>query len=152
MNDAMVTLDTNILIYSIDSDAGAKQYQALELIETTAIQQNGVLTLQTLSEFYFASTRKNKMPPSEAKAQIEDWQILFPIILPSTQTLNTALQAVHKHHLQFWDAMIWAVAKSNGVKTLYSEDFQHGQTLGGVKFINPFLEIAGVAEEPSSYK
>ncbi|MEZ5534950.1 MAG: PIN domain-containing protein [Thiolinea sp.] len=135
----MVTLDTNILIYSVDADAGIKQDQALEIIERTALEQTGVLTLQALSEFYFAAVRKGKMPADDAKAQIEDWQILFPVILPSAQTLSNALAAVHGHSLQFWDALLWAVSKENGVKTLISEDFQHGQVLGGVRFVNPFV-------------
>lgn len=146
MSESLVTLDTNVLIYSVDADAGVKQYQALELIERVALAQNAVLTLQALSEFYFAAVRKGKMPPADARAQIEDWQIVFPTILPSSQVLSVALAAVHEHSIQFWDALLWAVAKENGVKTLYSEDFQHERVLGGVRFVNPFLEQAGVAE------
>lgn len=139
MSSSLVTLDTNILIYSIDRDAGAKQARALEVIERAAVEQNGVLTLQALSEFYFAAVRKGKMPAIDARAQVDDWQVVFPMILPSTQTLSNGLAAVHEHSIQFWDAMLWAVAKENGVKTLFSEDFQHGRILGGVCFVNPFL-------------
>jgi predicted nucleic acid-binding protein len=146
MSEFLLTLDTNILLYSVDKDAGVKQYQALEVIERAAIEQTGVLTLQALSEFYFAAVRKGKMPADDARAQVEDWQILFPTIVPSAQTLVNALKVVHEHNIQFWDAMVWAVAKENGVKTLLSEDFQHGRVLGGVRFVNPFLEVAGVAE------
>jgi predicted nucleic acid-binding protein len=151
MSEFLLTLDTNVLLYSVDQDAGVKQYQALEVIERAALEQTGVLTLQALAEFYFAAVRKAKMPADDARAQVEDWQILFPTIVPSTQTLANALKVVHEHNIQFWDAMLWAVAKENGVKILLSEDFQHGRVLGGVRFVNPFLEVAGVAEPSADY-
>jgi predicted nucleic acid-binding protein len=44
-----------------------------------------------------------------------------------------------RHGLSFWDALIWAAAHENGVPIIYSEDFQHGRELEGVRFINPFV-------------
>jgi len=138
MKDKRVTLDTNILIYSIDKDAGQKQISAINLIEKCVLQYNCVLTLQSLSEFYFASTRKGFVTHQQAEAQIEDWQILFPTILPSTRTVQYALKAVGDHSLSFWDAMLWSVARENSVTELYSEDFQNGRALQDITFLNPF--------------
>jgi len=138
MKDKRVTLDTNILIYSIDKDAGQKQTSAINLIEKCVLKYDCVLTLQSLSEFYFASTRKGFVTHSQAEAQIRDWQILFPTILPSTRTVKYALKAAGEHSLSFWDAMLWSVAHENAVTELYSEDFQTGRTLHDVTFINPF--------------
>jgi predicted nucleic acid-binding protein len=138
MSDKRVSLDTNILIYAIDKDAGHKQITAIQLIEKCALEYDTVLTLQSLSEFYFAATRKNIVMHSEAEAQIKDWQLLFPTLLPSTHTVNYALTAVAEYKLSFWDAMLWSVARENNVNELYSEDFQSGRELNGVTFINPF--------------
>jgi predicted nucleic acid-binding protein len=41
--------------------------------------------------------------------------------------------------LSFWDALIWAAAKENGIPVVYTEDFQHGRDIEGVRIINPFL-------------
>jgi predicted nucleic acid-binding protein len=49
-----------------------------------------------------------------------------------------ALKAVDEHTLSFWDAMLWSVACENRVSELYSEDFQSGRELKGVRFTNPF--------------
>jgi predicted nucleic acid-binding protein len=38
----------------------------------------------------------------------------------------------------YYDAQIWAVARLNQVGVVFSEDFQDGQTLEGVCFVNPF--------------
>ena len=138
MSVERITLDTNILIYAIDKDANDKQEQAIELIEKCALTCDCVLTAQVLAEFYFAATRKGKVSAAQAKQQVDDWQLLFPTILPSIRTVNYAMNAVEEHSLSFWDAMLWSVANENAVSRLYSEDFQSGRTLKGVGFINPF--------------
>jgi predicted nucleic acid-binding protein len=138
MSDKRVTLDTNILIYAIDSDAGGKQSSAITLIERCALNYDCVLTLQSLSEFYVASTRKGKVTHSQAEAHVKDWQLLFPTILPSTRTVEYALKAVKQHTLAFWDALLWSVAYENGVTEIFSEDFQAERELKGLRFTNPF--------------
>ena len=50
-----------------------------------------------------------------------------------------ALEAVSPHGFSFWDALIWAAAKENGISVVYTEDFQHGREIEGVRIINPFL-------------
>jgi predicted nucleic acid-binding protein len=42
------------------------------------------------------------------------------------------------HGLAYYDAQIWAAARLNQVTTVFSEDFSDGQTLEGVRFVNPF--------------
>ena len=138
MSGKRVSLDTNILIYAIDKDAGEKQIAAIRLIEKCVLEYDCVLTLQSLSEFYFAATRKKIVMHSDAEAQIKDWQLLFPTVLPSIHTVTNALKAVEEHNLSFWDAMLWSVAQENNVTELYSEDFQGGRELKGVTFVNPF--------------
>lgn len=137
MNGERITIDTNILIYSIDADAGDRHELSRQFVDD-AVDKNCVLTLQALSEFYWAVTRKEKMSREDAKAQVVDWQWLFPIIVAQTSTLTMAMQAVTSHRLAFWDAIMWATARQNSVDVLYSEDFQHGQNIGGVSVQNPF--------------
>jgi hypothetical protein len=43
------------------------------------------LTLQSLSEFYFAVTRKGKLPPTQAKKQVDGWQALFSVVTVDTK-------------------------------------------------------------------
>jgi len=44
---------------------------------------------------------------------------------------------VHQHKLAYWDAQLWATARLNQIPVIFSEDFQSGGTIEGVKFINP---------------
>jgi predicted nucleic acid-binding protein len=59
-----------------------------------------------------------------------------PITAPVT---FRALDAMPRHGLSFWDALIWAAAADNGIPVIYTEDFQDGRNIEGVQFINPFL-------------
>lgn len=145
MNAERATLDTNILIYALDRDAGERHAIASALVER-ATGWDCVLTLQALAEFFWAVTRKNKMPASDAAAQVEDWQSLFPIHAATSSTLDRAVTGVRNHGLAFWDAMLWACAREAGCGLLLSEDFQHGRVLDGVRFHNPFVEPVPMTE------
>ena len=39
---------------------------------------------------------------------------------------------------QIWDAVIISVCDAHGVSTLFTEDMQDGQRIGGLKIVNPF--------------
>ena len=137
MSGKSVSLDTNILVYSVDLDAGEKHDKAIELF-TQLTPSNCVLSLQSLCEFFSAVTRKKLMPVDDAMDQVEDWQQFFPVIPAKTSTLTRAFAAVKRHQLSFWDAVLWATIREAGVATLLSEDFQHEQHIDSVQIINPF--------------
>jgi predicted nucleic acid-binding protein len=137
MSGRRVSLDTKILVYSVDLDAGEKHDKAIELF-TQLSPLNCVLSLQSLCEFFSAVTRKKLMPIGDAMAQVDDWQQLFPVVSAKGATLTRALAAVNRHQISFWDAMLWATVRESGIATLLSEDFQHEQHIESVEIINPF--------------
>ena len=77
MSAERLSLDTNILFYTIDADAGERHERAREIVDQAALG-DCVLTLQTLSEFFASTTRKGKLTVIQAAAHVEDWQALFP--------------------------------------------------------------------------
>lgn len=138
MSAERLSLDANILFYTIDADAGDRQRKAREIVRRAATA-DCILTLQTLSEFFASTTRKGKLTAAQAAAHVEDWQTLFPVAAATPASLRLAMRAVEQHNLSFWDAMQWAVAKQAGATLLLSEDMQHDRELEGVRFRNPFL-------------
>jgi len=139
MHAERLTLDSNVLFYAIDADAGELQGKAREIVRLAAQSYDCFLTLQTLCEFFHATTRKGKLTAAEAAAQVDDWQALFPVVAATPGSLRLAVRAVEQHNLAFWDAMQWAVAKQFGASLLLSQDLQHGRELEGVRFWNPFV-------------
>ena len=60
------------------------------------------------------------------------------IVLPLTGELTVlALGPGMDAGLSFWDALVWATARANGVGVVH-EDFAHGRVVDGVRFVDPF--------------
>jgi predicted nucleic acid-binding protein len=51
---------------------------------------------------------------------------VLPVQGTEDDDLSAALDAVKKHRLAFWDAMLWAAAQRAGVRHLVTEDLQDG--------------------------
>ena len=133
-----LTLDTNILVYAIDRDAGDRHRTALDLVRRLR-GRNCVLTLQSLAELFRTLTGgKMRVAPAQAAALVQGWRDVVPVVVADETCLTDAMDAVTHHGWSFWDAMIWATAKRHGCRFLLSEDGQAGRTLGGVTILNPF--------------
>ena len=135
------SLDTNILVYAVDRDAGTKHERSREILGRAA-QRDCVLLVQALAEFFHATTRKHLLEPARASAFVRDWLAVFPVTSAAAPALVHAIDAVAEHRLSFWDALLWATARQSGCSAILSEDMQDGRRLGGVEFINPFAAAA----------
>ena len=134
---AKLTVDTNLLVYAIDTSDLPKHQAVHGLLEALA-ERDTVLCLQVLAEFFHVVTRKGRLSADEARARILDWQTLFPTVTAGPETLVHAIDGVRRHQLAFWDAMLWATCRDAGVTVLLSEDFQDLALFEGVRFVNPF--------------
>ena len=131
------TLDTNILVYSVDRDEGPKYDSAAKLL-LSAPRRDCWLTLQSFSEFYATVTRKRIMPASETAAQVNDWLTFFPSAAVSANAIRTALIHAAAGRASYWDALLVATAAEVGCELILTEDMADGTTLGGVQIHNPF--------------
>lgn len=136
---ARFSIDTNILIYSIDKDAGTRHDQAQVMVDRLA-DADCVLTLQALAEFFHAVTRKNKMPVAESASMVCDWMELFPVASADSRNLKEAMRLKEQEGFSFWDAMLIEAARASGVTRLLSEDLQDGRLIGALRVENPFKD------------
>ena len=67
IEEGKVFFDTNILIYFVDEKDPRKQIIAKDLIERAVQNHNGMLSTQSLQEFYNVITSKLKCPKDKAK-------------------------------------------------------------------------------------
>jgi predicted nucleic acid-binding protein len=134
-------VDTNILIYAHDTDQGAKHDRSVDLLSELLAEHRLVLSAQILNEFYAATTRPRgpfRLSHGEAGQVVRELAAMAEVTPMTASTTLRSLDAVPHHGLAFWDALIWAAAMENGVSVIYSEDFQDGRVLEGVRYINPF--------------
>ncbi len=131
------TVDTNILIYAVDVDAGEKHVRSALLVEFLSRLQS-ILPLQALSEFYSATTKKRTLAAVEAASFVHQFRISMQVVPYTVEDLNAAVRIHQQHHLQFFDALMVATARRAGCITFFTEDMQHGRTLEGITLVNPF--------------
>ena len=66
---ARIFVDSNILIYAHDLDAGLKQTRAADSLRTLWNLRTGILSTQVLQEFYVNVTQKINVPLSRSAAR-----------------------------------------------------------------------------------
>lgn len=133
-------LDTNILLYSLDTTpaAAAKRTVAIDLLAS----RDRVLSVQVLQEFYVQATharRADAISHVNAVALINAWRRFF-VVENTVALLDRALSLRAAAGLSLWDSLIVAAAASAGCDVLYTEDLNPGQTIAGVKVVNPFAQ------------
>jgi predicted nucleic acid-binding protein len=137
------TLDTNLLVYSVDQGEAVKRPLAMQIL-LAAPHFDCWLMLQALSEFYWAISRKRMMPLSEAAAQIDDWLTYFPTASASGGAVQAGVAHAVAGRASYWDALLIATAAEAGCTLILTEDLHDGSTLSGVSIHNPFNPTGGL--------
>ena len=132
-------VDSNILIYAFAEDS-PKHETALRLLRQ-CFSGNITLTisLQNIGEFCNTALWKYKLDQAVVRRVVR--QILycssFVKISYMANEFEKALELSEKHNMEFWDAMLVATMKENGIDTIYTEDNGFGK-VPGIKAVNPF--------------
>jgi len=136
----VVFVDTNILVYAHDADAGVKRERAVETLRRLWETDMGRLSVQVLQEFYVNVTRKltTRVARSTAREVVSAYGawIREPT---TTETVLRATDIVELAQISFWDALIVAAAEQVGAAQLLSEDLNDGQLIAGIRIVNPLL-------------
>jgi predicted nucleic acid-binding protein len=113
----MVSFDTNILVYATLSVPHAKTDRARDLLVRG--MRTGFVhpTAATLAEFSSVAMRKAGIGVDQVRTTIDAWRAVLPVQGTEDDDFSAALDAVKKHRLAFWDAMLWAAAQRAGVRS-----------------------------------
>jgi predicted nucleic acid-binding protein len=100
---------------------------------------DGCLSIQVLQEFYVNITQKvarrlDQKVALELVADLACWRIHAP----DAGDVLKAIAIQLEYKISFWDAMIIRSAQAMRCQTLWTEDLQPGQTIAGVRTVNPF--------------
>jgi predicted nucleic acid-binding protein len=107
------------------------------------VSQGGIVSVQVLNEFVQVCRRKARMDWDEIVAALGAIESLCGRAVPLTMEIHrSAVELSRRYGFQIYDALILAAAQQAGCATVYSEDMQHGQQVGALKIVNPFLSTA----------
>lgn len=137
-----ILVDTNILLYAYDLGEPEKQSQAVAVLDHLATLRLGVLTPQVLAEFFVNATRKLERPLTveEVYDRIQNYLLSWEILDLSGSIILEAVRGVRTYQMAYWDAQIWASARLHQIPLIFTEDFNVGAVIEGVRFVNPFEE------------
>lgn len=135
-----VFVDTNILIYAHDLEAGFKHDIAASILEDIWETETGVISTQVLQEFYVNVTRKIPKPlsPPQARGIIKNY-MSWRVELNAPVSVLLASEIEERYLLSFWDSLIVASAYTAKVEKILTEDLTHGQVIEGIVVHNPFF-------------
>lgn len=134
-------VDTNVLIYAHDIDAGEKQQIAKGVLRELWAERTGVLSMQVLQEFYINVTRKiaSPLPKEMARLVVTSYAIWCAETTPAE--IAAAFRIEDESQIGFWDALIVSAAEKSGASRILSEDLNAGQRISGILVVNPFVDI-----------
>jgi predicted nucleic acid-binding protein len=134
-------IDTNVLIYAHDVDAGDKHEIARKIVDSLWEERSGVLSVQVLQEFYVNVTRKISIPlPKDAARLVVNTYSTWCSETTSTE-IAAAFRIEDESKISFWEALIVASASKSGVTRILSEDLNAQQIIAGIVVENPFAGL-----------
>ena len=134
-----VFLDTNVLVYADDMDAGAKRDRAQAVLKDVMAAGSGVVSTQVLQEFFVVTTRKLGVAADLAQRKVE-LLMRMDVVLIRPELILAAIDLHRLRGLSFWDALVVKAASASGCARLLTEDLADGSVVDGVRVENPFTE------------
>lgn len=137
----MNAIDTNVLVYAIDSHVPAKQAKARDLLNRLSSASTTVLPWQVACEYMSCLRRfaaAGRFPESDIEADILDLLSIFSLALPTESAIPRSLALMSRYSLSHWDSLLLAACLEAGIDTLYTEDLDAGMTYDTVSVVNPF--------------
>jgi predicted nucleic acid-binding protein len=132
-------VDTNILVYAHDADAGEKHSIAAQSMADLWEARTGILSTQVLQELYVTLTRKVLHPIKKnlARRLIKNY-LTWEVAVNDGDIILHASEIEESYRLSFWDSLIVASAYSKNAAIILTEDLNHNQLIEGVRIQNPF--------------
>ena len=117
---ALAFFDTNILVYTDDTNDREKQSRAIELFGEHQSRGTAVLSLQVLQEYFAAVTRKLGVAPELAQRKVE-LLARCNVVRFDSRDVIAAIELHRLTRVSFWDATIIHAARSAAAAVLFSE-------------------------------
>lgn len=132
-------VDTNVLVYANDVDAGHKQAIAFDLVAELLEQERLVLSAQVLNELAAVLLRPRFGFSIDNVREALGLYAHCPLVNLDATLTRRALDARARYQVSLWDGLVIAAAERARCCEILSEDLNHGQEYFGIVARNPFL-------------
>lgn len=118
-------IDSNVLMRAHDLRPSPYSAAAVKMLEELAKNGTGVLSAQSLAEFAHYTTVEHESGARKALAQINRLTKVFPVLPVTAVVVKRALLSMYKFPLDYYDAQVWAMARTNGIERVVTEGLWH---------------------------
>jgi|SRR5579862_5376193 len=132
-------IDTNVLVYAYDLEAGEKNRIANEILDRLWDERSAVLSVQVLQEFYVNITRKIRTPLIREQGRVVVSQYTRWCVGIEPSDIQSAFRVEEQYRINFWDALIVSSALKSGATRILTEDLNSGERIAGILIANPFM-------------
>lgn len=129
-------IDTNIGIYYYTTGEPRKREVAGSLF---LANDRLTISTQVLSETCNVLRKKFHWQWYKIEPIIKSLRRTFEVAIVTEITIERAIDIATRTNTPYFDSLMVASAIESNCSTLYSEDFQDGQEIDGVRIVNPFL-------------
>ena len=142
MNDEVIIIDTNILVYAY-TDFDKNKHKLCESIVESAFGGERICAVsnQILSELFFVLTEKLKSPITYDDAATIVSGIIDSInwvkINYTHETVKKSMLLSKICNIAIWDSLIAETALENNIKKIYTENVKDFRKIPGLSVINP---------------
>ena len=129
-------IDTNIWVYA--HTAGAEEFKSKLARALLGEVDLAVISAQILGEYSVVMIR-NGLPEPEIQRNVAEMIAMCRTVPITTTSVEQAWKLRQRYRLSFWDCQMVAAAAEAGCERVFTEDLQHGQIVGTVQIVNPFV-------------
>lgn len=117
-----------------------RQDQALGIVRRLVEAERAGTSAQCLVEFYRVVTQRlpEPVPPRDALAEVDRYAAILAVLDLTVAVGREACRGSLEHKMAVWDALVWSSAKLNQIPYVLTEDAEHGRTVEGVTYLDPF--------------
>jgi len=134
-------IDTNILVYAYERQDIQRQTKALQVLSRLKAASAGYLSVKTLSEFFVVVRRiPDPLTTTEALNELQKHIAVWPVLDLTPAIVFEAARGVKDYGFSYFDAQIWATAKTHRLAAVFTEYMNAGSVIEGVAIINPLVE------------
>lgn len=138
----MNAVDTNVLVYYLDDDEPSKQAKAVALLGRLTLDPKPTILLWQVVGELVRQLRtwqdQGEISRAELIGYVTHFRHTYPLVMPTPNALDTALDLAGRYSLSHWDSMVLGACKEAGVTALYTEDMGAPTVYDGMTLINPF--------------
>jgi predicted nucleic acid-binding protein len=128
--------DTNIFVYELDEGDKSKQAIAAKLVHEN--RRSAIVSTQVLVELYNVLVRKLRVSVPDSCEYVRLTAQMNCVETDATLVME-ALELAREYRFSIWDSMMVAAAQRARCDVLFTEDLSHGQKIGSLTVVNPFL-------------